>query len=325
MNGPNPPVTTVLLARRARALKRHLAEAAAGNGVGVHQARVASRRLRETVPVLATGLKDSKAGKARQKIRRITRALGAIRELDVTMALLDELVKREGVPRLALEDVRAHVMKEQERRREVMLKRLGRVNVEKLDKRLTSLAQTLEEAGTDDWRDALSRRLLKRAKALHDAAAEAGQLYGAERLHAVRIAAKKLRYAAELAAESGVKAANQPVRTIKRVQDTLGRLHDVQVLQTHVAAVQALPPRAAGAEGGLDIIARQLEEECRHLHARYVSTVGALQSAIDDIQAVVVPQLARRRKSRGPLKMKLAPAAARIGSAAKTSASVSHR
>jgi CHAD domain-containing protein len=325
MNRANPPVTTALLARRARALKRHLAEAAAGNGVGVHQARVASRRLRETVPVLATGLKDSKAEKARRKIRRITRALGAIRELDVTMALVDELVKREGVPRLALEDVRAHVMKEQERRREVMLKRLGRVNVDKLDKRLTSLAQTLEEAGTDDWRDALSSRLLKRAKALQDAAAEAGQLYEAERLHAVRIAAKKLRYSAELAAESGVKAANQPVRTIKRAQDTLGRLHDVQVLQTHVAAVQALPPRASGAEGGLDIISRQLEEECRHLHARYLSTVGALQSAIDDIQAVVVPQLARRRKSRGPLKMKLDPAAPRIGSAAKTSAGVSQR
>ena len=324
MNRANPPVTTVLLARRSRALKRHLAEAAAGNGVGVHQARVASRRLREAVPVLATGLKDSKADKARRKIRRITRGLGAIRELDVTMALVDELVKREGVPRLALEDVRAHVMKEQDRRREVMLKRLGRVNVDKLDKRLTSLAQTLEEAGTDDWREALSKRLLKRAKALRSAAADAGQLYEAERLHAVRIAAKKLRYAAELAAETGVKAANQPVRTIKRVQDTLGRLHDVQVLQTHVAAVQALPPRATGTEGGLEIISRQLEEECRHLHARYLSTVGALQSVIDDIQAVVVPQLARRRKSRGPLKMKLAASAARVASA-KAPAGVSHR
>jgi len=314
MNRVNPPVTTVLLARRSQALKRHLAEAAAGNGVGVHQARVASRRLREAVPVLATGLKDSKADKARRKIRRITGALGAIRELDVTVALIDDLVKREGVPRLALEDVRAYVMKEQERRREVMLKRLGRVNVDKLDKRLTSLAETLEQAGTDDWREALSKRLLKRSKALREAVADAGQLYEAERLHMVRIAAKKLRYAAEVAAETGVKAATHAVRTIKRVQDTLGRLHDVQVLQTHVAAVQAQPPRASGAQGGLDIISRQLEEECRHLHARYLATVGALQAAIDDIQAVVAPQVARRRKSRGPLKMKLSSSAARAAS-----------
>ena len=216
-------------------------------------------------------------------------------------------------------------MKEQERRREVMLKRLGKVNVDKLDRRLTSLAQTLEQAGTDEWREALSKRLLKRSKALRAAATDAGQLYEAERLHQVRIAAKKLRYAVEVAAETGVKAANHVVRTIKRVQDTLGRLHDVQVLQRHVGAVQALPPRAAAAEGGLEIISRQLEEECRHLHARYLSNVGALQSVIDDVQAVVVPQLARRRRSRRPLKMKLTAPSARIASSSKAPAGASRR
>ena len=46
------------------ALKRHLPAAIAGDDIGVHQARVASRRLREAVPVLSTGLKGSKAGKA---------------------------------------------------------------------------------------------------------------------------------------------------------------------------------------------------------------------------------------------------------------------
>ena len=120
-----------------------------------------------------------------------------------------------------------------------------------------------------------------------------------------------------------MRAANPAVRTIKRVQDTLGRLHDVQVLQSHVAAVQAMPPRASGAESGLEIISRQLEEECRHLHARYLSTVGALQSVIDDVQAVVVPQLARRRRSRGPLKMKLTPAGRLAPS--RTPARASHR
>ena len=57
--------------------------AVAGDDLAVHQARVTSRRLREAVPVLATGLTGSKAGKARKKIRRLTRALGSVRELDV--------------------------------------------------------------------------------------------------------------------------------------------------------------------------------------------------------------------------------------------------
>src|SRR5690349_3512121 len=85
----------------ARASQRHLRTAANGDGTGVHQARVASRRLREAVPVLTEGLHGTKAGKARRKIRRLTRALGAVRELDVTLHLIDELGGRPGIPRPA--------------------------------------------------------------------------------------------------------------------------------------------------------------------------------------------------------------------------------
>ena len=324
MNRANPRVTTALLARRSRALKRYLREAGEGNGHGVHQARVASRRLREAVPVLATGLKDSKAGKARRKIRRVTRALGAIRELDVTMALLDELTARDTIPRPALEDVRAYVLKEQQRRRNVMLKRLARVDVNKLDRRLGSLGEALQQAASDDWRKTLASRLLKRSKMLRTAVEEAGHMYEAERLHKVRLAAKKLRYAAEVAAETGVKAAFKPVRVIKRAQDTLGRLHDLQVLQSLVAAVQAKPRRAAPADGGLGILSRLLEDECRHLHARYVSATPELHEVVDKIRLIVVPLLVRRRARRRPLKTKLAPGTTRVPSTRVASAA-SHR
>jgi CHAD domain-containing protein len=294
----------MLLARRARALRRHLREAVDGDGHGVHQARVASRRLREAVPVLATGLKNSKAGKARKKIKRVTRALGSIRELDVTMALLDELTARGTMPRPALEDVRAYVTKEQERRRDVMLERLARVDVEKLDRRLDTLGETLQQARSEEWRATLSARLVKRSKLLRTAVDEAGHMYEAERLHKVRLAAKKLRYAAEMAAETGIRTAARPVRIIKRAQDTLGRLHDLQVLQSHVAAVQAMP-RATVGRAGLDTMSRMLEEECRHLHAKYVSSIPDLQAVVHDIGTIVVPQLARPRGARRVAKMNL--------------------
>ena len=70
-----------------------------GDDTGVHQARVASRRLREAVPVLTPGVKGTKAKKARGKIRRLTQALGTVRELDVTLQLLDELAPRDTLPR----------------------------------------------------------------------------------------------------------------------------------------------------------------------------------------------------------------------------------
>src|SRR5688572_7455287 len=108
MNPRKPRVTTSLLARRARALQRYLPAAIRGDHHGVDQARVATRRLRVAVPGLTTGDKGAKTGKARSRIRRLTRALGTVRELDVTLHVLDELAQRPGIPRNALEDVRAH-------------------------------------------------------------------------------------------------------------------------------------------------------------------------------------------------------------------------
>src|SRR6187401_501840 len=132
MNTRAPRVTTVLLQRLSRALKRHLPQAVAGDDTGVHQARVTTRRLREAVPVLATGLKGSKAGKARRKIRRLTRALGTVRELDVTIQLLDELARSPNVSRTAVGEVRARVVKERAERRKLMLDRLEHVDMHKL-------------------------------------------------------------------------------------------------------------------------------------------------------------------------------------------------
>ena len=50
------------------------------------------------------------------------------------------------------------------------------------------------------------------------------------RLHAVRVAAKKLRYSAELAGKGGLWQCEDAVADLKRTQETLGRLHDAEVL-----------------------------------------------------------------------------------------------
>ena len=242
MNRPKPSVTTTLLLRRARALHRYLPLAVTGSDRGVHQARVATRRLREAVPVLASGVKAAKAAKARRKIRRLTKALGTVRELDVTLHILDELITTGRVPRTAVEDVRAHVLAERDRRRPVMLHRLEKIDPAKLEQRLAQVAGAVQASDSDEWRRALASRVVKRAKGLRVAIAEAGRVYAPDALHKVRIAVKKLRYGLEIAAETGITAASPMVRTLKRTQTTLGRLHDLQVLLTHVAAVQVPPP-----------------------------------------------------------------------------------
>src|SRR5579859_1225379 len=146
-----------LLQRRALALRRYLAAAVAGKDTGVHQARVASRRLREALPVLTEGLHHTKKSKAERKIRRLTQALGTVRELDVTLHLIDELADRPGIPRPALADVRAEVIEEREKRRATMLDRIGKVNVHKLSRRLREVAQAVgTPAPSHAWRAALA-------------------------------------------------------------------------------------------------------------------------------------------------------------------------
>jgi CHAD domain-containing protein len=318
MNNPRARVTTQLLQRRARDLKRHLPAAAGGDDHAVHQARVATRRLREAVPVLATGLKHSKAGKARRKIRRLTRALGTVRELDVTLHLLGDLAQSGEHPRTAIEEVRARVVGERDERRAAMLKRLDHVNTSKLDRRLASVAEALEKSDDEEWRGVLSTRLLKRSKRLSKAIDDAGHMYAADRLHAVRIAAKKLRYGLELAADGGVPGAAPLLRPIKRTQDVLGRLHDLQILQHHIAAVQAAPgAERPGMHEALESLARHVEDECRHLHGRYLMSAGTLRQACTVIETTLVAEVQRPRvQSRRPLKMKKMTLAAKPSAAA---------
>ena len=127
---------------------------------------MASRRLREAVPVLTEGLQHSKSGKAQRKIRRLTQALGTVRELDVTLHLIDELGERQGVPRAALAEVRALVIEDRERRRAVMLERLKSVDTDKLDRRLNAVRLALlHPTPTHSWRPALALRIAKRGAA----------------------------------------------------------------------------------------------------------------------------------------------------------------
>ena len=307
MNRPSPLVR--LLERRARALRQHLSAAIAGTDVGVHQARVASRRLREAVPVLTAGLHHTHTGKVQRKIRRLTQALGTVRELDVTLHIIDELGERPGVPRTALAEVRALVIEDRERRRAVMLERLESVDSAKLSTRLQAVRQALlHPTPAHSWRAALALRVAKRARRLDKAIEQAGQIYAPEPLHQVRIAAKKLRYSLEIADESKVAPCPATLKVIKRVQEALGRLHDLQILQHHIAAVGAAPRgRRTTPDAGLAILSRLIEDECRHLHGRYVGQLPLLREAVEASRREIPLRLAPRGRSAQAIKMHLAP------------------
>ena len=124
---------------------------------------------------------------------------------------------------------------------------------------------------------------------------EAGAVYLPERLHVVRISLKKLRYAVELRAEIAGEKRSDDLRTLKRAQDLLGRMHDRQMLIGRVRQVQAaLTPPDSAAWDALDTVINSLEDDCRHLHARYMRMRPALAAVCG--QSIARPSTTSARR-----------------------------
>jgi CHAD domain-containing protein len=116
--------------------------------------------------------------------------------------------------------------------------------------------------------------------------AEAGAVYLPERLHTVRIAVKKLRYAFELATDLAGEKAGAELRVLKRAQDGLGRMHDLQMLIERVRQVQAaLTPPNLTVWRDLDALGLTLEDDCRVLHARYMRQRDDIAAIADTLSA----------------------------------------
>jgi CHAD domain-containing protein len=219
--------------------------------------------------------------------------------MDVALQLLDSL--GEGVPRLALFEARQHVRGGRETRRDQMLRKLHKVSVKKLDRRLDELIAAAAGQDVSAWRRSLATQLTRRAARLRDAAAEAGAIYVPERLHGVRLAAKKLRYALEIAAEGGMRDAAKLAAVVRRTQVTLGHLQDRHVLvrEIHEAASNAADDAV---RHGLLTIAAQLEQGARELHAEFLAQRDALGAALAAVRQQVVPELTRTARPRRQLR-----------------------
>ena len=272
-----------LIHKRLRALAETLPLARTGEPEGVHKARVATRRLRETLPVVLGDRVSRKGRRLRRQVRRLTRALGPVREMDVTLGLLGAVTLSHPEGEASLEAVRQLLEFERQARWERMVERLDKFDTgefaERLDRGLAAWPPGQSERITRHG--LLAVRIARRTKALERAVEAAGSLYAPEALHAVRIAVKKLRYALELAHDLKLLTSRRPLALLKSVQETLGDLHDRQVLIHYLADMQArLPAAEREAADGLAPVAAALETECRELHARYVARRERLLQAV---------------------------------------------
>ncbi len=281
----------VLLSQRLTTLIDAMPAAQAGDMRSVHQARVATRRLREALPVVGASVSARSLGRVRRQVRRMTRALGPVRELDVALAHLDELAASSIISPRALARVRQMVAQERLARRRDMLHAITPGRIEKLRRRLGEVGTTEDPPLKAAAIEAAEYQVGRRAQTIATAIEHAGGLYLPDRLHAVRVAAKKLRYALEIERELKKLRGTARIAQLKRLQDLLGRMHDFEMLIDRTRQLQA---DVAGSDRRLalelDRLIGTLEQECRQLHAVYMRRRASILKLASQVSSATAPR-----------------------------------
>lgn len=267
-----------VLRHRLEHLLAALPGARKGEVDAVHRSRVATRRLRAVLPLV-----DSPVGrKLSRTMRHLTQALGPVRELDVTLDIIDRLDAQRELPRTAAAALRQAILEERRALQAALVDEIDHAGLHKLKKKIGAELRAhpgRPKTATDTpmrIADALAR-VHRRAERLRTAIDSAAGLYLPDRLHAVRIGVKKLRYAMEVLRELRRSRATARIAALKRVQDLLGRMHDLEVLIARTRAVQGSPHAPnLRVSAELDRLVRRLETECRQLHGQYVAARPAL-------------------------------------------------
>ncbi len=268
-----------VIRRPVAALRQQWPLAVADDVEGIHQTRVASRRLREWVPVLAPDPIPREPAAVRRRLRDVTRMLGPSRELDVAGMSLAAIGKGAPERAAAVAVVRAHLERERARAGRARRQLSGEVDIEDLAVRTRSLAGLARSpAAIRGCAARAAARLDRRARQLEQALLGAGLVFAPGPLHRVRIALKKFRYALEVAERLGRFNLAGSLQRLKRMQNLLGDLHDLQVLAGHARDAMALAP--ASRRASIDALVTGIDGTIRGLHSRFVTERGSLVAVL---------------------------------------------
>ena len=238
---------------------------------GLHDFRVAVRRLRSLLRSWKSALEESVRKKDRQALRWLQEATGEARDCEVAAKWVEERAgelegeERQGSERVA-NSLRERAGALDARRVQKMHARLEEV-AERLHRRLERrvvvlhLGQHFREAS---WARALGAAALCAAQEL-DVALERGGASG-ERwdLHAARIRGKRLRYLLEPARTWSASAVDL-VDRMRGLQDLLGEIQDAHVLAEEL---EREAEKASGDGRAVELLARRNGERLDALVAR---------------------------------------------------------
>jgi CHAD domain-containing protein len=245
----------------------------------VHDMRVAGRRLRTALTIFSYCFPKKDVDRWLKQVRGVTRTLGVARDLDVQILAVQRFLKTsEG------NDARAGM--------ERLLLRLEQKRKKADKKLLSAVTEFAQSAACDELRmvaggasrsgrvvvyDAaiyrtVSQAIAERLTELLAYAGDANERLDTDRLHAMRMEAKKLRYTMELAGELYEGGLDKYITAVKNVQTVLGNLHDyavwIEFLPRFIEKERQLTTEYLGSDAGLEDIERGIEEFGRYCGRR---------------------------------------------------------
>jgi triphosphatase len=272
----------------------------------LHDLRVAGRRLDAILRQFRSSL-PSAFLQIRPTLKKVLRALGDVRDLDVALSELETF--RRGLPESDQENaepLNQYLVSERGRARDRMLSVLDSVSVQKNLQKLTSLlaapsAASQQSSVTATLVLAAAPDMIRRRYRKVRKGADLLKLHSsAEAYHGVRGRVKKLRYALEAVAVIYGKPADEMLRALRRWQEKLGVQQDAAVASRRLQTLASAPPKGLPPET-LFLMGRFAEHyasdavRARKLYAKGYRRVRGrwkrLRMKLDNLTANDVPKL----------------------------------
>jgi CHAD domain-containing protein len=272
-----------LLDQQAFIFRTQLKDVYEGGVDGIHDARVATRRIRELLALVPVVPGRERKDDASHAYKKIGRALGDVRDIDVQLTLIQNLEDHAPQSAPSLVVVRQDHQRRRLARMRKLIKTLERTDVPVLLDALSevnpmALRRRLTASG---WRQQLERLMIERARDAVTAIQHATGVYFPKRAHAARIAIKKLRYAAEIAEAIGFNTVQPATKVLRKGQEILGELHDRQALAD---TLRGYADHEGVVAAHVELTREVLEREVMRLHREYLERRAALRDACADIQ-----------------------------------------
>ena len=244
-----------------------------GDADSIHDARVATRRIRAVLSVI-DGDPRVAYDAFEEQIHGLGRALGRVRDLDIIVELADLKSADAASPGVA--SLSHSIRLERQDARRKLIKLLESTPLHALIPAATRSVRLWWAAKSDSGKK-LRQGLRTQSEQLNDAVAHATGVYFPNRVHQVRVHAKRLRYLAEVASLAAGWKTDRELKTLSRAQTLLGDLHDREVL------IRRLDRDHGDDRDGIGAVLMQLATERDGLFKKYLGIRDALREAAESI------------------------------------------